>query len=253
MGYNYATAFKIGFRTGLVRQIIRLGRGKQESLQRGVFLSLDDVDWTRTQVYSVGNFGQMYVNLRGREPQGCVSPGEEYRQVLQHLEDELRAMRDPDTGDKVIAEIWRGDELFQGKYADRAPDLFFFTQDMKYKAMGLTDFGSNRVYDDLYGTHAHHHMNGVFMLSGPGVRRGESIVGARLVDLAPTIFALMGAPIPQDLDGRVLHQAFAPGYELDERYERDSVRDTEPGADPVYSPEEEALLMEQLRNLGYVE
>jgi predicted AlkP superfamily phosphohydrolase/phosphomutase len=253
MGYNYATAFKIGFRTGLVRQIIRLGRGKQESLQRGMFLSLDDVDWARTQFYSVGNFGQMYVNLKGREPQGCVSPGKEYRQVLQHLEEELRAMRDPDTGEKVIAEIWRGDGLFQGKYAERAPDLFFFTRDMKYKAMGLTDFGSNRVFDDLYGTHAHHRMNGLFALSGPGIRQGEQIEGARLVDLAPTIYALMGVPIPRDLDGQVLLQVLCPDCRISPRHEESTVEHSAPNAEQVYSPDEEALVAQRLRDLGYVD
>ena len=253
MGYNYATAFKIGFRTGLLRQIISLGRGKQESLQRSMFLSLGDVDWARTRVYSVGNFGQMYVNLKGREPQGCVSPGAEYEQVLQRLEDELRAMRDPDTGEEVIAEIWRGSELFQGKYVDRAPDLFFFTREMKYKAMGLTDFGSNRVFEDLYGTHAHHRMNGIFVLRGPGVRQGAQIDGARLVDLAPTTYALMGVPSPCDLDGQVLHQVFAPGHEKSLAYESEPGDRPEFDAEQAYSPEEEATVMETLRNLGYVD
>ena len=254
LGYNYATAFKIGSRMGIVRQVIKLGRGKQESVQRKMFLSLDDVDWSRTQVYSMGNFGQMYVNLKGREPQGCVSPGDEYERVLQRLEDELRAMRDPETNETVIAEIWRGPELFKGKYADRAPDLFFFTRGMKYKAMGLTDFGSNKVFDDLYGTHAHHRMNGLFILRGPGVRQGERIEGARLVDLAPTIYTLMGVPIPQDLDGQVLCQVFAPGYEIIPYYESSPVAHiVRPDVEQVYSPEEEAAVAEQLRNLGYVD
>jgi predicted AlkP superfamily phosphohydrolase/phosphomutase len=254
LGYDYATGFKVGFRLGIVRQVIKFGRGKQEGLQRKVFLSLDDVDWPRTQAYSVGNFGQMYVNLNGREPQGCVSPGDDYERVLRRLEDELRAMRAPETNEPVIAEIWRGSDLFKGKYVDRAPDLFFFTRDMKYKAMGLTDFGSNRVFDELYGTHAHHRMNGLFILRGPGVRQGEQIQGARLIDLAPTIYALMGVPIPRDLDGQVLHQAFAPGYELIPRYENRSVDDfARPDAAQVYSPEEEAAVAEQLRNLGYVD
>jgi predicted AlkP superfamily phosphohydrolase/phosphomutase len=254
LGYDYATAFKIGFRLGLVRQVIKLGRGKQKDLQRKAFLSLDDVDWPRTQVYSIGNFGQMYINLKGREPQGCVSPGDEYECVLQRLQDELRAMRDPETNEPVIAHIWRGSELFKGKYTYRAPDLFFFTQDMKYKAMGLTDFGSNRVFDELYGTYAHHHMNGLFILRGPGVRSGEQIQGARLVDLAPTIYALMGVAIPQDLDGQVLRQAFVPGYEVVPQYESGPVDYfVKSDAEQVYSPDEEAMVAEQLRNLGYVD
>jgi predicted AlkP superfamily phosphohydrolase/phosphomutase len=163
-------------------------------------------------------------------------------------------MRDPETNEPAIAEIWRGSELFTGKYADRAPDLFFFTRDMKYKAMGLTDFGSNKVFDDLYGTHAHHRMNGLFILRGPSVRQGEQIQGARLIDLAPTIYSLMGVPIPQDLDGQPLRQVFAPDYEIVPEYESGPVDHfIKPDVEQVYSLEEEALLAQHLRNLGYVD
>ena len=66
---------------------------------------------------------------------------------------------------------------------------------------------------------AHHRMNGLFILRGPGVRQGEQIQGARLIDLAPTIYSLMGVPIPQDLDGQPLCQVFTPGYEIVPQYE----------------------------------
>jgi hypothetical protein len=129
-------AWEIGTRTGIVRLVIRMGRGAQEQAQRKFFLSLNDVDWSRTTVYSSGNYGQMFVNLKGREPQGCVEPGAEYEQVLERLEAALQELRDPETGESVVSKIWRGSEIWQGRYADRAPDLFFFTRDMKYKAMG---------------------------------------------------------------------------------------------------------------------
>ena len=253
LGYDYRLVWEIGARTGIVRWIIRLGRGGQERAQRKVFLSLDDVDWSRTRVYSAGNYGQLYVNLKGREPQGCVEPGEHYERVLQELEAALRQLRDPESGEPVVGEIWRGAELWQGPYADRAPDLFFFTRDMKYKAMGLSDFGSNRVFDDLYGTRAHHRMNGIFMLSGPKVKANQEIAGARIVDLAPTIYHLMGVAIPPDLDGRVLRQAFT-----DDLAERPPVYEgvlerVESRPETGYTPQEEAALTEMLRDLGYVD
>jgi predicted AlkP superfamily phosphohydrolase/phosphomutase len=252
LGYHYRTAWAIGSRVGLVRLVIRMGRGSQEQAQRKVFLSLDDVDWTRTTVYSVGNFGQMYVNLKGREPQGSVEPGEELERVLQRLEGALRDMRDPQTGEPVIGEIIRGTQIWQGRHAERAADLFFFTQDMKYKAMGLSDFGSNAVFEDLYGTRAHHKMNGIFMLSGPGVKADQPVSDIGLVDLAPTIYHLMGVPIPNDLDGRVVVEAFAgelAGRELKHETPASSGGAT---SDSGYSPEEEAALTDMLRDLGYV-
>lgn len=253
LGYHYRLAWEIGSRAGIVRLVIRLGRGRQERVQRKAFLSLDDVDWSRTTVYSVGNFGQMYVNLKGREPQGVVGPGEPYARVLAQLETALHELRDPQTGEPVVDTIWHGKDLFQGRYAERAPDLFFFTRDMAYKAMGLSDFGSNKVFEDLYGTRAHHRMNGVFMLSGPGIRVDQEIEQARLVDLAPTIYHLMNVPIPGDLDGKVLTGALTG--DLANRplqYERHEEGDDRVPPGEGYTPEEERALTEMLRDLGYV-
>ena len=254
LGYNYRLAWEVGTRTGIVRQIIKWGRGKQEQAQRKLFFSLADVDWTNTRAYSIGNFGQMFVNLKGREPQGCVEPGAEYERVLDELEAALLALRDPRSGEPVIDRIYRGAEIWQGKYAsERAPDLYFETRGMLYKSMGLSDFGSYAVFEELYGTRAHHHMHGVFMLSGPGVKANHSISQAGLMDLAPTIYHLMGVPVPADLDGGVLTEAFTA--ELAARpvtYEGQA--DTNHSGQPtqVYTPEEEAKLTEMLRDLGYV-
>lgn len=254
LGYNYRLAWEIGTRTGLVRRIIHWGRGQQEATQRQLFFSLEDVDWARTQVYSMGNFGQMYVNLAGREPNGCVTPGAEYERVLDELETALRDLRDPRNGQPVIERIYRGAELWQGKYArERAPDLYFETRGMLYKAMGLSDFGSYSVFEDLYGTRAHHHRHGVLMLSGPDIKRNHALPRANLMDLAPTLYHLLGAPIPTDVDGQVLTEAFTGGLAarpLD--YECDDTPHANAQPDLVYTPEEEAQLTETLRDLGYV-
>jgi len=251
LGYHYRTAWTIGSKLGIVRLVIRMGRDNQERTQRKAFLSLDDVDWSRTTVYSVGNFGQMFVNLKGREPQGCVDAGAEYERILVRLETALRALREPETGEAVIGEIIRGGQVWQGRHADRAPDLFFFTTDMKYKAMGLSDFGSNKVFEDLYGTRAHHKMNGIFMLSGPDIQVNKAITQARLFDLAPTIYHLMGVPIPVDVDGSVLREAFS-GDLASRRVAFAGQAGEAPGDNQEgYTPEEEATLAEMLRDLGY--
>jgi len=256
MGFNYRNAVNIGFKTGIARRIIQFGRAKQEDMQRKTFLSLDDVDWSRTSVYSIGNFGQMYVNVKGREPEGSVEPGAQYDAVVQKLEERLRALRDPETRQPVVDQVWRGSELYHGKYADRAPDLFFFTRGMLYKAMGLSDFGSSGVFEDLYGTHAHHHMNGIFMLKGPGIAHDVEIDDAHLIDLAPTIYQLMGVPIPNDLDGQALAQVLGQTAMPVPQYETGVVsgngHGNGRGGDSVYTVEEEAAITERLRDLGYV-
>lgn len=254
LGINYYTAARWVLRLGLGRQAMELGRARREDLQRQLFLSLADVDWPRTRVYSVGNFGQLYVNLRGREPQGSVGPGAEYEQVLADLTCRLRALTDPETGLPVIGQIMRRDEVYDGPHADCAPDLVFFTRDMLYKAMGLSDFSSPRVFDPVYGTTGHHRMNGLMIWHGPGtLREGVTFQGARICDLTPTILYVMGLPIPQEMDGRVLLDLFTAGFSR-----RNALTYAEPGEQPIagtdsaYTEQEMAEMRSMLQALGYV-
>lgn len=54
--------------------------------------------------------------------------------------------------------------------------------------------------------------DGMLLVGGDGVRAGTLITGAQLVDLAPTLFYALGAPVPRDLHGRVLTEAFTPEF-----------------------------------------
>jgi hypothetical protein len=54
--------------------------------------------------------------------------------------------------------------------------------------------------------------DGMLLVAGDGVRAGTLVTGAELVDLAPTILYAVGAPVPRDLDGRVLTEVFTPEF-----------------------------------------
>ena len=254
LGINYNTAAHWVLKLGFGRQAMEIGRQRREELQRQLFLSLDDVDWPRTKVYSVGNFGQMFVNLKGREPQGCVLPGAEYEALLDDLERRLWAMTDPDTGRAVVGEIFRRGDLYDGPHAEESPDLMFLTRDMEYKAMGLSDFSSHRVFDPVYGTTGHHRMDGLMIVHAAGVvREGEAFEGARICDLAPTILYLMGQPVPAEMDGRALLDLFTPGFRQAHQVTYLEARDSSSGDDgSAYSEEEQAEMRDMLQALGYV-
>ena len=46
-----------------------------------LFLSFADVDWASTKAFAVGSFGQIYINLKGKRPQGIVEPGKQYEDL----------------------------------------------------------------------------------------------------------------------------------------------------------------------------
>ena len=264
LGINYATAAHWVLRLGLGRQAKEMGRARREDLQRRLFLSLDDVDWARTKVFSMGNFGQLYVNLQGREPQGCVAPGAEYEELLDELTRQLEAMVDPETGERVIGQIYRREDVYEGPHAAQAPDLMFLTRNMEYKAMGLSDFSSNRVFDPVYGTTGHHRMNGILICRGPGLVEGgqriEDVLedGAAIQDLAPTILYALGQPIPWEMDGQVLLDLFVPEVRAQrpvvytEHIAADANGATGHEGASAYSEQEEAEMREMLEGLGYV-
>ena len=72
--------------------------------------------------------------------------------------------------------------------------------------MVISDHGM--VTADNAGYHASY---GVFIASGPSVRHAE-LRGATVLDIAPTILQLFGVPIPFEMDGKVLVQAFEPEW-----------------------------------------
>jgi arylsulfatase A-like enzyme len=60
----------------------------------------------------------------------------------------------------------------------------------------------------MYRYSGMHRDDGLVMMMGPNVRPGHQLEGAHITDLAPTILNTMGVPIPNDMDGRPLGQAF---------------------------------------------
>ena len=78
------------------------------------------VDWNHSKVYALG-LNSVYVNLKGREPQGIVAPDEK-RKVLQEVEKRLLKLKD-NRGRPVVNCVYYGDEIYEGPFLNSAPDL----------------------------------------------------------------------------------------------------------------------------------
>ncbi|MDP8255317.1 MAG: alkaline phosphatase family protein [Candidatus Alcyoniella australis] len=112
-------------------------------------------------------------------------------------------------------------------------------------------------------TCAHHNPgdDGVMLIVGPKVKPGARIQGARLVDVTPTVLYLLGLPVGQDLDGRVLSKAFEPAALAVDPVRFVATYETSPPQrDPISlaeitldSPQMTPELLERLRSLGYLQ
>jgi predicted AlkP superfamily phosphohydrolase/phosphomutase len=254
-GLTYTSVAKIILALGLGRRVLKFGRGRRQKIQEKFFLSLKDIDWTKTQAYSLGNFGQIYVNLKEREPDGIVSAGGEYERVLQSLTEKLLEVEDPTSGEKVIQEVLTKKETFGGKYENIAPDLCFITKDMKYKAFGLADFSSNKIIESAYGSTGHHKMNGILSVRKKGiVKENYRIKSAKIWDIAPTLLYMLGIPIPSDMDGKVLTDIFQPDYIKGNKIRYKKVKERFDSKNDVitYTDGEEKDVKKQLKDLGYI-
>jgi len=80
-----------------------------------------NVDWRRTKAYGSGLIG-LYLNLRGREKNGVVAEAD-YDRILDQLEADLYAIRDPRNGEQVVTLVTRPRRDFHGDYKDAGPDI----------------------------------------------------------------------------------------------------------------------------------
>jgi predicted AlkP superfamily phosphohydrolase/phosphomutase len=256
------TLFKLGFtplgvfrlvrrlRLGFLRRRFRFQGGA--GLMKRLFLSFADVDWTRTRAFAVGSFGQIYFNEAGKRPQGIVQPGEEYQELREEIAKRALEIRDPRTGQKVVERVFRREEIYHGPQLEKAPDLILQSRNWEYMAFGHADFGASHVVEPIVGMSGHHRPEGIVMLAGEGIRAGAQLERAHITDLAPTILYAMGIPIPSDVDGRVLTEAFSAGYLSSVQVQHSEDLSERQTGEDKYSSEDEEEIRERLRGLGYV-
>jgi len=236
-------------RLGWLRKSFRFGRNYDRV--RGITFSFDDIEWSKTQAFSVGNFGQIYLNVRGRQPCGTVEPGEEYEQLREEIANKLQEYRDPTTGEKVIESVGKKEELFSGPYMESAPDLIPFSRDLEYVSFGTSDFGSNKISTPIFGLSGYHRMEGILVAAGPDLKSGVIIHDASILDIAPTILYAMGLPVPSDMDGKVLLDAFRSDFAANNPVTIDDSQPTRTHTPGTYTQAEEEQVRRRLKGMGY--
>jgi len=210
------------------------------------------VDWDRTVAYSHGFFGNVYINLKGREPRGCVDPAD-YIAVRERVARQLEvALTDPDDGDTIIDHVFRKEELYHGPHVDEAPDLVVVMRGYSYITRGGSELSATEVVSAPKVNHTgNHRLDGMLILWGPGMRQGVKLHEASIMDVMPTILDTLGVALPSDLDGRVLTEALEQPEHLMTIARRLLVQEEQGGR--RLTAAEERLVRRRLRNLGYFE
>jgi predicted AlkP superfamily phosphohydrolase/phosphomutase len=163
-----------------------------------------DVDWSVTAAYGLGING-LYLNLKGRERDGIVEPGEAAEILLVELTELLEAEVDRDNGDaKVIRKVYRADEVYAGSATEFAPDLIV-GYSRGYRASWETCLGdlTDQIFLDNESAWSADHCADAVEVPGLLVcNRPFRAKAPALIDLAPSILAEFKLPTPSSMNGK---------------------------------------------------
>jgi predicted AlkP superfamily phosphohydrolase/phosphomutase len=168
---------------------------------------LVDADWSRTRAYGLGING-LYLNLKGRERDGIVEPGEEQEKLTKQLMARLKAVRDYN-GQKVIRNVYRADEIYQGDATELAPDLIVGYA-RGYRASWETVLGeltADVISDNPSAWSADHCADA---LEVPGVlccNKSFKAESPSLIDIAPSVLQEFGVATPSTMAGKSIFGA----------------------------------------------
>ncbi|QGX99836.1 nucleotide pyrophosphatase [Roseovarius faecimaris] len=186
-----------------------------------------------------------------QNPNGVAE--DEYEWFRDKLIADLLAMTDPETGEKVIAEVLKREDAFPGEAMENAPDLTLILCDHGF--VSVRNLEPQVITRPVpIGTH---HPDGIFIMSGPGVqaKRGEVM---SIVDTTAVVAHAMGMDIPEEFEGHVPQDLYTADWLADHPVR--IAGHTDAGAAPKAHATDEDIsddqreeMLAQLRLLGYLE
>lgn len=206
------------------------------------------INWEKTKAY--GNQSGININLRGRELHGTVEPGKECEDILRFIEENFSQLVDESEiqTEKIADWILRKEQIYCGPYVEEAADLYFSLKNRSY--LQNANINVNSKFGNAFRGSGMHRMNGIFIMHGPFCRKCNSIK-PRMIDITPTVLYLMGLPMLEEMDGRVLEEALDQDYL--KAYPINVVSSVEYKAKgSFYSAEAEEKIKESLKGLGYL-
>lgn len=157
-----------------------------------------NIDWTKTKAIN-HRTSYIYINLKGRDPEGIVDP-EDYDSLVQQIISDLYNYRDPKSGERVVSFCMTREEMeCLGVGGDHCGDIFFqLTRDFGFEHFNAPGHVTNHGYS----------AGCLCLMAGGGLKKGEILKRpVRNVDIVPTICHLVGNRMPKNVEGGILYQA----------------------------------------------
>jgi predicted AlkP superfamily phosphohydrolase/phosphomutase len=159
-----------------------------------------EVDWSRTRAWgSGGYYARLFLNVKGREPEGTIEP-EDYERVRDELVERIAAIADPE-GRPIGSVAYKPEEIYV-EVNNIAPDLIVYFGNLSWRSLGSLGMGSVYTFENDTGPDdANHAQEGLYIYHNP--QRASQGPGPRrhLMDVAPTLLALVGVDVPPDMRG----------------------------------------------------
>jgi predicted AlkP superfamily phosphohydrolase/phosphomutase len=164
----------------------------------------ENVDWSKTRAYAMG-LGEVYVNLKGREEQGIVSPGPEYDALKTELQQRLVQFTDPETGEHPVRRVIAREQVYRKFDPNMIPDLFVTNND-GYRVSWQTSLGgipkdllepNKQVWSGDHCSVDPEIVKGIFFYN----RKIATSRAPYIADIYPTVLGLLGVKAPYELDG----------------------------------------------------
>lgn len=176
--------------------------------QIGNMTTTQNISWLKTKAWFSSLSAQsIRINLIGREPLGIVKPTD-YDMLRNFIIKKVAGLRDPRSGRKIVNRAYKKEEIYWGPYLKDAPDIVLSAKE-GYVFQG--GFSRKLIMPARQGRArrlADHRPRGIFLITGPKVKRGIELKNLRIWDVAPTILYLLGYRNHSGLDGKRPKKAF---------------------------------------------
>ncbi len=224
-------------------------RGTRSTFKSDLEAALD-YSGTRAFFASIPSQG-IFINVK-REGGGLVEPGTEYDQLRAEIKAKLLDLKQEKTGQRVVERVYYREEIYSGDQTQYAPDILFVAQN--YGCLGRQLLGLKPIFQPSHQTpNGFHRPDGIFLAAGPQFKAGFELQNAAIIDVAPTILHLCGQPIPDDMDGQVLTEAFTPEFLSGRQIQKVSAETFAQSRKQEFSTQETDEIARRLRSLGYLE